>query len=240
MFRTAAAFAAVLAAGAAAETVKFNGTGMGNAIKVVVTDDALADALGITSRNVFAGLMSWDLTGLGYGSEEMTVCTELSQQVSGGRTYDNYSIRALEEAPDPQIPFAVGDETASAVARLFEHGLSLVTDNWSAAAFQAAVWEAFYDGVGSMDLAAGDMTFRKTNNSAFSAGSGFAVAFDAFAAIMQDTDRAVQGSVFAISSPTNQDQVVYTTGPSPVAVPMPTAGLLAGVGLTLTAIRRRR
>lgn len=209
------------AAGADGAFITANLMGISPALTVEVA------AFGGGFVNVYDGRYNWFRTGGDAAAPIGTFtsyCIEITQHVSLGGTY-NFEPVPTESAPLPAGVLApMGIVKADQLAELFGSlGFNAFTDPITAqqaAAIQIAVWEIVYEVPGNpLDVSGGNIHFQ----------NGGAIA-DA-QALLNTIDGVGPRftSLYAISSPDVQDQLV------------PTPGALALVGLAgLTGLRRRR
>ncbi len=176
------------------------------------------------NMNVFAGQLNHNFSngeGLAAGldGDYITFCTELTQYVS--KNPSEYELVGLEQAPNSG---PMGEVRAQALRELFAYadGAQYTKESSShnksfAAAFQVAVWEIVYDYDGdlaSLDIADGDLTITGTNNGVLNAS---------VAAILAELLGTIGSgasfpSLFAVSAPNFQDQLVMIPLPAPLAI----------------------
>jgi hypothetical protein len=226
-----AAFCAVSAGLATADTVDMRFLGTGSGRNVRVTD-------GERTFNVFAGQLRHSFSnGTGLGAmlqgEMITYCTDLSQYVSS--TTQSYSVVPVASAP---VGIAMGIEKARAIASLYDYAMGVQvtssTSNDLGAAFQLAVWEVVSDfdyniGAASLSLSTGNFRATQTNGNAV--WSSVNNLLNGLFAHTNNSSFSPSG-LRAIASGTYQDQLVM--------VPAPGAGILAGLGMALIAKRTRK
>jgi hypothetical protein len=143
-------------------------------------------------------------------------CIELTQSVSTGHTYSDYTVTALASAPVPGT--AMGAAKADRIAELWGRqydGLSTADDY---AAFQLAIWEIVNDN--SLSLTSGKLR---------AAPSTVRTLASQWLAKIDGTGPKTQG-LYAITSANHQDFIV----------PAPGAGVLAIGGFLFGISRRRR
>jgi hypothetical protein len=230
----AAVFVAVSAVSALADTVDMRFTGVGNGRNVSVT-------IGSTTENVFCGQLHHTFsngTGVasGVSGDLITYCTDLTQWVNS--SVQHYSVVPVGQAPSGN-PMGAGK--ASAIAALYDYAMgtqfSTTTSADMACAFQLAVWEVVTDfnpqvGGASLSLTSGN--FRATQMGGAAIWSSVNTLLQGFFGHTNNSSFTT-GSIFAVTSPQYQDQLVSIN----TMIPAPGSGVLAGLGLTLLASRKR-
>lgn len=229
-FFAAFAIFAVSAVSALADTVdmRFVGTGSGRNVRVTTPDRTF---------NVFAGQLRHSFSnGTGAASalngELLTYCTDLTQYVSS--TTRSFTVRPVGDAP---VGNAMGMDKARAIASLYDYAMGTQINSTSSAdmacAFQLAVWEIVSDfnwslGSGSLSLSTGNFRASQTNGSPV-----WSTVNTLLNGLFNHTNNSSfsPNGILAITSSNYQDQLIQ--------VPAPGAAMLAGLGLTLLAGRRR-
>lgn len=206
--------------------MKYLGTGQGRNVKIALDGQA---------RNVFAGEIrhaARNGTGLGAWFEGMTLstfCTEIEQNTSGSWKQFTITNPGLVTPANPVAAKTQALADMFAMLRT-QRGLGAFNSDM-AAAFQLAVWEIVYDydaeaGRSSLDITAGRFDARQTNGNALSTAitsriNGF---WDAIGSGARTLD------IFGFHNSSAQDQIVPTPG----------GVALAGLGLTMMGLRRRK
>lgn len=203
----------------------------GDGVRIPVSGDA-----GANFYNVGVGLFSLEAAptppGTGF-SDLLTFCLEINEAL----VWDAATIVYNEST------VATGLSTAQAdmIGRLyFNHLGSVLTDvsgerGELLAAFQSAIWEIVEDGLGTLDVTAGN--FR------IDCGSAGDVCTYAAGFLAGLTSGTVRSDIIRLASETQQDLVAFVDGPGGLGdpdVPAPATLLVLGTALAgLGAMRRR-
>ncbi|GIW74687.1 MAG: hypothetical protein KatS3mg103_1209 [Phycisphaerales bacterium] len=159
-----------------------------------------------------------------------TYCVDVAEWVSPqGVTYD---VRELTDAPVAGGNNGMDAHKAAAIARLYTYanGQQFSTNNNFSAAFQLAIWEIVADmDTDSTTLSINDGDFR-----AWGLNGGTAGHLATLLAVATDHTIAIRSRLLALTNDGAQDQLFQ------VAVPLPTTGALAAVGLAGAGLLSRR
>lgn len=191
---------------------------------------------GLTTQNIYGGVLNWDVTGHG---TIRTFCTQIDETVAVGTTL-TYSVVDLEQVPDaPPAPGPMGTARATLVrdlyARYYDSVMTLTGNDQKnqAGAFAMVLWEITHQessastatGVlADLDLSAGNAQFS-------SSSSVNTIANAMLAALGGGTGDFLAFNVVGATNPDNQDVLIVVPGP---------AGLAAIAGLAAARRRRRR
>ncbi|MEQ9096350.1 MAG: hypothetical protein RIE32_08815 [Phycisphaerales bacterium] len=215
---------------AAADTVTMNFVGAGHGRTATIRVDG-------DRYTVHAGQLIHDVTarsgssapGLG---QLTTYCVDVAEWVS----YQSrvYNVNELTDAPVSHGNAGMDQHKADAVGRLYSYanGQQYGADNNFAAAFQLAVWEVVSDlatSTTALNVADGDFQ-------AWNLNSGTISYLNTLLGVAVDDDVRISDRVLALTNDGSQDQMFE------VAVPLPTTGAMAAVGLAGAGFfgRRRR
>lgn len=218
-----------MASVASADSVdmRFLGTSAGRDVKIT---------FGSTTVNVFAGQLRHQITnGTGLAAQlnspsMVTFCTDLDQYVNS--SYNTYQLVNLSGVPNP----AMGLDKANAVNALYlaANSAQFGSNSDYAAAFQLAIWEVVNDYDASiagngLSLTAGNFKAKQTSGAALTAA-----VVNAYNSLVGQISGLLNGPriVMGLKSDTHQDQLVI--------IPLPTGAAMAGLGLGMIALRRRR
>lgn len=215
---------------AAADTVTMNfvGAGHGQTATIRVNGDRYT---------VHAGQLVHEVTdrsgpsGPGLG-RLTTYCVDVAEWVSyQSRVYD---VNELTEAPVAHGNAGMDQHKADAIGRLYTYanGQQYGTSNNFAAAFQIAVWEVVSD----LDTATTALSVADGDFRAWNLNSGTINFLDTLLGVAVDDSISISDRILALTNDGSQDQMFE------VAVPLPTTGAMAAVGLAGAGFfgRRRR
>jgi hypothetical protein len=228
VFATVAVLATAAVAAADTVSMRFVSPGAGRTATIRVNGN---------QYNVHAGELNHMITarsgatGPALGALA-TYCVDVAEWVSyQSRVYD---VNELTDAPVATGGNGMDQHKADAIGRLytFANGQEHAGDNNFAAAFQIAIWEVVADldtPTTSMSVAAGDFK-------AWNLNSGTTGYLTTLLAAATDDAIDVNTRILALTNDGAQDQMFQ------VAIPLPTTGALAAVGLLGAGFvgRRRR
>lgn len=207
-------------------TMNFQGTGTyGGNVTVNINNAALASQAGFSRAQLFAGQLSYRLNG----SLVTTFCTELTQLTAAQGTNQSYMTAPLAAAPTPGA--GMGNAKASAIDSLFRGAFASLSNSAEARAFQVLIWEIVYDFDGtlaSLNLNSGNLSFSGVNSNRFNALKN-----------LIGTATSGTPAVYAVTSATYQDQIVYDPRGA-VSVPLPPATLAAIPAVAIVGVRALR
>ena len=222
-----AAAAGTLASGAAADTVEMRFQDVDGQTVKFYHDGGLIHA--------WAGQMNWtkgdDNSGLGerLASSFHTFCIEVTEHVESADVV--YEVVDVEESPYPGSDASggssgLGADKALLLQKLWgRHYADALTDDWTRAGFQLAIWEIVYDG--DLSLSEGAFQIQNGHNNTDTAGNiaaGYLTDLNGYTGPL--------ASLAALRHDGRQDQLVAV--PSPAAA----AGGLVLLGGLL--VQRRR
>ncbi|MFI4916425.1 MAG: hypothetical protein ACIAS6_07965 [Phycisphaerales bacterium JB060] len=228
MFATIAVLATSALAAADSVTMNFVGAGQGRTATIRVNGERYT---------VHAGQLNHDVTARSGASAPgmgllTTYCVDVSEWVSHqSRQYD---VNELTDAPVAQGNAGMDQHKADAIGRLYTYanGQQYGSSNNFAAAFQLAIWEVVGDlATETSTLNVADGAFR-----AWNLNSGTLSYLDTLLNIATNDDVRISNRILALTNDGSQDQMFE------VAVPLPTTGAMAAVGLAGAGFfgRRRR
>jgi hypothetical protein len=196
-------------------TVTFNGVNPSQTLSV-------SQNSGVTFSNLNAGLFNF--TGAANAPANLQgtfagFCIELSQSISSGNSYTDFSTTPLASAPIPGT--AMGAAKAALLSELWGRNYASLSTATQYAAFQLAVWEIVQDT--GLSLTGG--TLRAASSTARTQAQTW---------LSQLNGTGPLASVYAITSPTHQDFLVQQP-----SIPAPGAAGLGFAALALAARRRR-
>lgn len=228
IFATVAVLATAAFAAADSVSMKFVGAGAGRAVTIRVDGDQYRVHAGQLNHEITARTGS---TAPAIGALT-TYCVDVSEWV-------NYYNREYQVAELVDAPVGVGDDgmaqhQADAIGRLyaFADGQQYGTGNNFSAAFQLAVWEVVTD----METETTSLSVGSGDFKAWNLNSGTANHLATLLSVATNDDLAINTRIRALTNDGSQDQMFE------VAVPLPTTGALAAVGLAGAGFfgRRRR
>lgn len=161
-----------------------------------------------------------------------TYCVDVSEWVSyHGRVYD---VNELTDAPVAHGNMGMDQHKADAIGRLYTYANGAQHDgnNNFAAAFQLAIWEVVSD----LDTPTTTMSVASGDFKAWNLNSGTIGYLTTLLAAATDDSIGINNRILALTNDGAQDQMFQ------VAIPLPTTGALAAVGLLGAGVvgRRRR
>jgi hypothetical protein len=228
LFATIAVLATTAVAAADSVEMRFVNAGPGRAVTIRIDGEQYRVHAGQLNHEVLS--RSGDTapaTGM-----LATYCVDVGEWVNtSSRTYD---VAELVDAPVGSVGNGMSQDAADAIGRLytFANGRQFTDDRNFSAAFQIAVWEVVAD-LGSpadtLDLSEG--SFKAWNLNQGTMGH-----VSSLLAVATNSSILVNRRVRALTNDGAQDQMFE------VAVPLPTTGALAAVGLAGAGLitRRRR
>ncbi len=161
-----------------------------------------------------------------------TYCADIHQESVG-----HYEVYQVYDARD-----ALSHDRADDLAKLFEYKRNLVTDNNTAAAFQAAVWEIVNETSGTYSLVR-NATDAGNFNMSYHWGSGWLGTADAWLSDLGSYD-VPDIELRVLMSENAQDYALWTPSRVPtgghVPEPLTLIGVCGGVAGIGTYLRRRR
>jgi hypothetical protein len=214
-------------------------------------------------NNVYSGPYNFSVSSnpsnLNVGSSLSLFCLQynvniaLNNQMGGSPSNPGpqviYTVNSLTSSSSPIS--ANNGSSASQVANLLNALWYQYSGNSDQTAFQLAVWELTYDGAtdiknGSANLYSGSFSIPSSNlpsGEAASAanatkwingllGSSSTVSTD-------DQGLANEGTLYALTNGTYQDQLIFVPASAPVVTPAPPGLILAGIGLVAVVGRTR-
>lgn len=228
IFATAAVLATAALVAADSVTMKFVGSGAGRSATIRVNGD---------QYNVHAGQLNHEITArTGSTAPALgalaTYCVDVSEWIS----YQNrdYDVSELTDAPVGNGNSGMDQHKADAIGRLYTHanGQQFGTSNNFAAAFQLAVWEVVTD----LETESSTLSVLSGDFKAWNLNSGTMSHLATLLAVATDDGISINRRIRALTNDGSQDQMFE------VAVPLPTTGALAAVGLAGAGFfgRRRR
>ncbi|MEQ8318128.1 MAG: hypothetical protein RIE77_05965 [Phycisphaerales bacterium] len=228
MLASAAVLATASLAAADTVTMNFVGAGQGRTATIRVDGDRYT---------VHAGQLVHDVTarsgpsGPGLGLLT-TYCVDVAEWVSyQSRAYD---VNELTDAPVAHGNAGMDQHKADAIGRLYTYanGQQYGSSNNFAAAFQIAIWEVVSD----LDTATTTLSVSNGDFRAWNLNGGTTDFLDTLLGVAVDDGIGISDRVLALTNDGSQDQMFE------VAVPLPTTGAMAAVGLAGAGFfgRRRR
>ena len=228
LIATITVLATATLAAADSVTMRFVDAGPGKAVKIRVDGERYRVHAGqlnheVLSRSGPAAPAVGMLT---------TYCVDVNEWVNPqGMTYD---VTELTDAPVGQGPDGMSQAKADALGRLytFADGRQFASDRNFSAAFQVAIWEVVADlGASTDSLDVGDGSFQAWDLNR-STRNHLATLLD----VATDQSVRINRRLMALTNDGAQDQMYE------VAIPLPTTGALAAVGLAGAGFftRRRR
>lgn len=161
-----------------------------------------------------------------------TYCADIHQE-----SFGHYQVYQVYDAWD-----ALSLDRAEDLAKLFEYKRNLVTDNNTAAAFQASVWEIVNETSGTYSLVRG-ATDAGNFNMRYHWGSGWLGTADAWLSDLGNYD-VPDIELRVLVSPDAQDYALWVPSTVPtgghVPEPLTLIGVFGGVAGIGTYLRRRR
>lgn len=226
---TAAVLATTALAAADSVTMRFVNAGPGRAATIRVNGN---------QYGVYAGQLNHEIlssTGPTAPAVGMlaTYCVDVSEWVSPQS--QTYQVNELTDAPVAGGNNGMAQHQADALGRLYTYanGQQFGTSNNFSAAFQIAIWEVVTD----MDTESSTLSVASGDFRAWNLNSGTTSYLNTLLAIATDQSIAVNRRLLALTNDGAQDQMFEMT-----AIPLPTTGALAAVGLAGAGFitRRRR
>lgn len=225
---TAAVLATAALAAADSVTMRFVNAGPGRAATIRVNGN---------QANVHAGQLNHQIlssTGPSAPGVGMltTYCIDATEWVS--TQSKTYQVSDLTDAPVAVGINTIAQHQADAIGRLYTYanGQQFGTSHNFSAAFQIAIWEVVTD----MDTESTTLSVASGDFRAWNLNSGTTSYLNTLLAIATDQSISVNRRLLALTNDGAQDQIFLT------AIPLPTTGALAAVGLAGAGFftRRRR
>jgi len=228
IFATVAVLATTALAAADSVQMRFVDSGPGRDVRIRVDGEQYRVHAGQLNHEV---LSSSGATAPGVGMLT-TYCVDVSEWVT--RQSETYDVSELTDAPVGLGSSGMNQATADAIGRLYTHanGQQFENNRNFSAAFQIAIWEIVSDyGSDSGNLDVNDGDFR-----AWNLNSGTSNHLATLLAVAGDSSLSVNRRLRALTNDGAQDQMFE------VAIPLPTTGAMAAVGLAGAGFftRRRR
>lgn len=228
MFATVAVLATTAFAFADSVTMRFTGAGAGRAVTIRVNGN---------QYNVHAGQLNHEITartgptGPALGALT-TYCVDVSEWVNHNNSV--YQVAELTDAPVGVGTNGMAQHQADAIGRLYAYanGQQFGTNNNFSAAFQLAVWEVVTD----MQTESSSLSVASGDFKAWNLNTGTTNYLTTLLAVATNDELAINTRIRALTNDGSQDQMFE------VAVPLPTTGAMAAVGLLGAGYfgRRRR
>jgi len=228
IFATVAVLATTAFAAADSVMMKFTGAGAGRVVTIRVNGDQF---------RVHAGQLNHEITArTGPTAPALGALTTYCVDVSEWVNYNNreYQVTDLTDAPVGAGDDGMAQHQADAIGRLYAYadGQQFGTSRNFSAAFQLAVWEVVAD----MDTESSSLSVGSGDFKAWHLNTGTTNYLTTLLAVATNDDLAINTRIRALTNDGSQDQMFE------VAVPLPTTGALAAVGLAGAGFfgRRRR
>lgn len=213
---------------AAADSVsmRFIGSGAGRTATIRINGN---------QYNVHAGQLNHEITARSGSTAPAlgalaTYCVDISEWVSSQS--QQYDVSELTDAPVGNGNSGMDQHKADAIGRLYAYadGQQYGTSNNFSAAFQLAVWEVVAD----LDTETSTLSVGSGDFKAWNLNSGTTSYLSTLLSVATDDGIFINRRVRALTNDGSQDQMFE------VAVPLPTTGALAAVGLAGAGFFGRR
>ncbi len=196
----------------------------------------------VTTGNVGIGELRWNVTAstdplVSVGSF-VTYCIELETILSTPATFN---VGLVRDAPDPgtSSPFpsgSIGLARENLLTKLYDIAYPSLSTPTDFAAFQLSVWELSHETTNTFDVSTGNGTFY------LASGASVAAVTEANAWLAALSGPPVPHilDIYALTWPTNQDQIFPVPAPPGSGVPESTAMLTWGLVLLSASVITRR
>jgi hypothetical protein len=197
----------------------------------------------VTTGNVGIGKLRWTVNSstdplVSVGSF-ITYCIELERTLAPPT--DNFNVGLVRNAPDPgtSSPFpsgSIGLAREILLAKLYDIAYPSLSTTTDFAAFQLSVWELTHETTNTFNVSTGNGTFY------LASGASALAVTEANAWLLALAGPPVTHilDVYALTSPTNQDQIFPVPAPPNTGVPEATAMATWGLILLSASVITRR